>query len=417
MGTMVSISIGNYDFMSEKNTFGDLLLPFSKESLHIEKAQNEMGEAVTKRYFRLSAADMKSILDYMGYSLDAAKSDFENSKESLVYVCRLIEKREECDPTADEVERLFSFDEWCSAVKKYAKVLANDTFDDSICKYLALEEERKKPKTVAEEIVIRSLPFGYFGFDYEDFESWNIFRVVVEAFSDDEDIILDYTELFEAGWCEEVPHEEEYCPSKTIVLTEGKFDAEVISESMLLLYPHMAKFFSFIDFDAYKVQGSTNFVTHYFKLFASLGIKNNVIALYDNDAAGIAEMMTLKQMRFPKNFMIMSLPDLDIAKHYPSLSNDEIVYQDVNGRACSIEMFLGRDVLKEGEKLPPVDWEAFMPKAGARQGKLQHKKSIQERFRSKLKAAKESGVIENDSWQELRILLQRIFSATHYKDE
>lgn len=39
MGTMVSISIGNYDFMSEKNTFGDLLLPFSKESLHIEKRE------------------------------------------------------------------------------------------------------------------------------------------------------------------------------------------------------------------------------------------------------------------------------------------------------------------------------------------------------------------------------------------
>lgn len=36
MGDMVSIGIGAYDFLSYKNTFGDLLTPFCMADLHIE---------------------------------------------------------------------------------------------------------------------------------------------------------------------------------------------------------------------------------------------------------------------------------------------------------------------------------------------------------------------------------------------
>ena len=54
--------------------------------------------------------------------------------------------------------------------------------------------------------------------------------------------------IFEGGWCDEVPEEKEYLVSKTVILTEGSTDARVISEAMKLLYPHMVKFYSFIDF-------------------------------------------------------------------------------------------------------------------------------------------------------------------------
>ena len=60
--------------------------------------------------------------------------------------------------------------------------------------------------------------------------------------------LFNYTNLFEGGWCDEVPEEKEYLVSKTVILTEGSTDARVISEAMKLLYPHMVKFYSFIDF-------------------------------------------------------------------------------------------------------------------------------------------------------------------------
>lgn len=47
MGEVVSISIGSYDFLSYKNTFGDLLLPFSMHDLHLDPA-TEDGETYTR---------------------------------------------------------------------------------------------------------------------------------------------------------------------------------------------------------------------------------------------------------------------------------------------------------------------------------------------------------------------------------
>ena len=85
--------------------------------------------------------------------------------------------------------------------------------------------------------------------------------------------------VFEGGWCDEVPEEKEYLVSKTVILTEGSTDARVISEAMKLLYPHMVKFYSFIDFSTYVVQGSTNYLTHYLKAFIAAGIRNRIIGL------------------------------------------------------------------------------------------------------------------------------------------
>lgn len=128
MGTVIGLAIGNYSFISEKNTFGDLLLPFSPASLHIEEAQNELGETVIKRYFQLPISKVKEVLDYSGHTLSAAQHDFERAKENKVYIYQRVEEVEKGHrPTADETERFFSFETWCEAVKKYALILSKDT--------------------------------------------------------------------------------------------------------------------------------------------------------------------------------------------------------------------------------------------------------------------------------------------------
>lgn len=63
MGTYVSISIGEFDFLTSKNSFGELLLPFSSRDLRIEDAFDEDGEQYTRRYFSSTVSRLKLIVN------------------------------------------------------------------------------------------------------------------------------------------------------------------------------------------------------------------------------------------------------------------------------------------------------------------------------------------------------------------
>ena len=153
----------------------------------------------------------------------------------------------------DNIEREYTFANWAGAVKKYSLILATDRFEGN--DYNALEQCRGENNSICEKVVLDSLPFWkndtYFGIDFyyldEDIGTpWDIFRIILEAFESEEKIILDYTNLFDGGWCDEVPEEKESAVAKTVILTEGSTDAYVMSEAMKLLYPHMVKFYSYI---------------------------------------------------------------------------------------------------------------------------------------------------------------------------
>lgn len=139
--------------------------------------------------------------------------------------------------------------------KKYSSILASDIYENG--DYISLEKCRGENNSLCEKIVLDSLPHckddTYFGIDFyyldEEIGSpWDVFRIILEAFKSEDIITLDYTNLFEGGWCDEVPEEKEYLVSKTVILTEGSTDARVISEAMKLLYPHMVKFYSLLIF-------------------------------------------------------------------------------------------------------------------------------------------------------------------------
>lgn len=406
MGEYIGIRIKNHEYLSCKNSFGDLLSIFSKDDLHIEQAYDE-DETYTKRYFTTTVLKARMALDCLGHTLTAAKADFEKSKAADLEYC-------EDDEKYKEIEEHFTFDEWEKAVKKFARILSIDIYDYSNNKFENLDKEGKKKLSFTEKTVIGTSPFifedRYYGLNYEEVNPWNIFRVILDAFDTDEIVELDYTNLFDCGWCDEVPNDEEYNVPKTIILTEGKFDVEVISKSIELLYPHMKKFYSFINFAEYKVQGSTNFLTHYLKAFIASGIQNRVIAIYDNDSAGKGELINLSNISIPENFRIMCLPNLDFANHYPTLGPSGKEYMDINGKACSIELFLGRDVLTECSELIPIQWKGFNEQTQTYQGEIMKKSLIQDNFRKKV-CQSLSGIIDKTLWQDMINLLNTIFQA------
>lgn len=148
-------------------------------------------------------------------------------------------------------------------------------------------------------------------------------------------------------------------------------------------------------------------MTHYIKAFIGVKIKNRIIAIYDNDSAAIAELENLKPIKeIPPNIKIMKLPYIDIAKNYPTIGPTDINYMDINGLACSIEMFLGVDVLKDQDNnFEPIKWKSYIDKIKKYQGEIQNKSLIQDRFREKLKTEKK------ENYEEMHILIENIINA------
>lgn len=415
MGTIVSIVIGSYDFLSEKNTFGDLLTIFSPEDRCVKECTYDDGETYNNYSYITTVERAKKSLDCLGFTVEAARNSFEKSKKDEIEFLDECYNGNKGSYSSKTISKNFTFDKWCSAAKRYALLLSKDHFTKE-CKYINLERQRKKKRlSVAERFVLDSLPFNengsFFGISFEYTSRWEIFRVLLDAFDLNTQIVLDYTYLFYGGWCDELPKEEDFCESKTIILTEGKNDADVLSKSMQVLYPYMKKYYSFIDFSGANVQGSTNFLTHYVKAFIGAGIQNRTIALYDNDAAGCSEIELLKNINLPTNFRIITLPHIELAENYPTIgpTKDECV--DINGKACSIELFLGRDVLTESGNLIPIMWKGYIDKIGTYQGEITKKGEVQKKFDIKVEAANKDGITDFENWKEMDLLLNTIFEA------
>lgn len=196
----------------------------------------------------------------------------------------------------------------------------------------------------------------------------------------------------------------------TIVLTEGSSDAAALAAGMELLRPGLIGFLTFINYGL-KPDGGVGSVSNGLKAFASAGVANRVIGLFDNDSAGADGQRALKGVRLPERMQALSLPNLAFAESYPTLGPTGPEALDINGKALSIEFFLGKDVLTDASgALEPVQWTRFMDSLGEYQGELLHKRDFQQRFRAKVERARAGDMVIED-WAELALLLDHIAAA------
>lgn len=78
---------------------------------------------------------------------------------------------------------------------------------------------------------------------------------------------------------------------------------------------------------------------------------------------------------------------------------------NVNGLACSIEMYFGVDVLTRNNELIPIQWKGFEEKEKKYQGEIADKNYVQETFRKKLRKTEVTEI------EDLNKLLNGIFNA------
>ncbi len=199
-----------------------------------------------------------------------------------------------------------------------------------------------------------------------------------------------------------------------LILTEGTSDTKILSRAIRAMYPEFADMYEFIDFEEFKIEGGVSAATKMIKAFAGVRLTQKTIGLFDNDAAGWEQKNLLDRMtNLPPSIRIMVLPDVEIGKDYPTLGPEGLRNMDINGSACSIELFLGREAISdEHGKLRPVRWTAWNKAAGKYQGELDNKNAATQHFLDAIKAGGDPASMRA-RFPEMDALLNHIFQAFH----
>ena len=93
------------------------------------------------------------------------------------------------------------------------------------------------------------------------------------------------------------------------------------------------------------------------------------------------KIQTLRNIKLPTNIRTMTLPSSVAGGNYPTTGPQGVAWMDVNGMACSIELYLGRDALSDGAGgLRPIRWTGWDEKMQRYQGKVEGKDQVQKRF-------------------------------------
>lgn len=410
MSASINYLIGDFEFQTSSNVVIPSLMTMFRESDRREfNEKDEDGEDVECVVYENTAKNIKQRLDIMGFSLNDIEKAIQDNLSSFV--------EGEDQLTAEEKRVLLSssLSDWISACDILYQAPLRSVFDIvDIEKWDAERKKRLKQLPVLAKVMLGDDPYGWvqcfpddlraaFRLCLENRDDGLLVRVDVSeavgwSYNEDEKICSDAIKSFSDG----LAHAE-----KIIILTEGKTDTRILRKSLESPYPHLKDFYSFIDFPNFKVDGGAPNRVANVKMLAGSRISNRVIALFDNDTVGFEAYSILNEVSMPDNIKVLRLPEIEIAKNYPTIGPTGLMNFDINGKACSIEMFLGTDVLKDEEGIfLPIVWGGYNEKVKQYQGEIERKTEVQKKFEQKVKTG-----ITSENSPELMVLWEHIFKA------
>ena len=244
-----------------------------------------------------------------------------------------------------------------------------------------------------------------------------VVRRVLDFVPDQTNVSLDLSDVVSRGYvigsptlCQDAfKRDRAASTGPLVIITEGSSDAAAISAALELLYPHLSGYITFLDY-TWKPEGSASALVRAVRAFAAAGISNHVIALFDNDTAASEALTSLDIAALPANFRVLQLPEIELARNYPTFGPTGPSDANINGRAVAIEMFFGRDVLSTSDGLSRVQWTGYSSKLGQYQGEVLGKSDVQARFWEKVGRARAAG-IEGQDWREMQLLLDTLAAA------
>jgi hypothetical protein len=200
-----------------------------------------------------------------------------------------------------------------------------------------------------------------------------------------------------------------------VVLTEGSSDSSILTTAVKVTHPHLADFLRFMDFSLGS-EGSAASLAKLVRSFAGAGIANRVVAIADNDTAAYDALARLKKERLPEGYRIVHYPPLPLLASYPTLGpqSSKPILMDVNGKAGSLEMYLGRDVLTVEGQLISVQWTGYVESQHAYQGAIakQQKIRVHKDFLEKARLAhRNPQVLPRQDWDGVTRIIDTILHA------
>jgi hypothetical protein len=250
-----------------------------------------------------------------------------------------------------------------------------------------------------------------------------LLRLACDLVSANSCVVQDITELVHSGYYGE---EELVCENATraliaghpensprIILTEGSTDTAILKEALALLYPHLSAYYSFLDFNSPRSPGGAGHLVSLVKAFSAAGITNRIVALFDNDTAAREATRALATISLLPNIAVRHYPDLELLRTYPTLGPGGLASLDVNGLAGSIELYLGQDVLRDGQDtLTPVQWKGYSETLKQYQGEVMRKTKLHSVFNEKVARCRaDPDARKTTDWSGLSAILQEIFRA------
>lgn len=231
-------------------------------------------------------------------------------------------------------------------------------------------------------------------------------------------VTLDYGDLISGGYFEaqdELSKESDF--EKTVILTEGISDRYFLEKSLKILYPHLFDYYSFLDFQESKLSGSASSLVHTIKAFSAAGIKNKMVAVFDNDTAASDSLKILNRLPIIKNIKIVTLPELDILKNYPTIGPQGLHNMDVNCLAGSIELYFEESSIRDHEQnYIPVVWKGFNESEQKYQGEISKKNLVQSQFENVLKRIEAGEKKSNYNFHSMKKVFETIFGFIPYHD-
>lgn len=418
MGSYCGLYIDGCEVYSSKSYVTPEVMTLFRESDRVISnaviAEDDGNYEYTEVKYRASVRNVTQRLDIMGFSLRKVLDDFESARASRIQELSEYMEDEPEDYWRKELA-LYEGSDFQSYLDAF-RLIANSRSHPAF--YL---RENPNSSDLVQYILSDDTDSFYWGFPCSDIRSF--FRAIVEIAPQDSLVEQDISELVDAGYYEA---DDKVCEdaisaltssypsvSKIIVLTEGKTDREVVEGSLKLLYPHLYDYYSFMDFSFLPPGGAGNLV-NLMKSFAGTGLANRVLALFDNDTAAFSAVESLNAIQLPDNIKPLHYPDTELAKKYPTVGPNGESVQDINGLACSIELYYGEDILEEDGELMPIQWKSLDRRVNRYQGVIRNKDSLKMRFMRKLRRCQESpSAIDPMEWRDIDAILNRIFSATH----
>lgn len=368
MGSMAYLTIGSFEINWGKNNVmmmhGELFQ--SRDVMLVPDIYvGDEGELITKMQQGASKplAGVLPRLDLLGFTLEAAREDFESVMQMAG-----------CE------EPPISFEELAASLKAMdVDAAAADYHDDyDFGEFFARE--------IFDRLGLRKHVTDQHGARYElgqimeNLHPYSVLRLLAEnPVNLSRPVMWHYNDVVENGWVELSTISANVGSARRfLIVTEGSSDAHIIERALALLRPDTADFFTFVDMeDGYPFTGTGN-LHRFCQGLAAIGIENRVIVLYDNDLEGALRCEDTSRLNLPSSMRVTKLPSLPELSSFQTLGPDGIGVADINGKAAAIECYL--DLAFGTEETPQVRWSSYNDKADSYQGALMYKETYTRRF-------------------------------------